>query len=290
MLEDSKSAAACSNMEQRKLRSATQTQLQVSACAKEDGATASKELATGKATEHDMTQIHGMLIKILEDTGDLKEIRRSLCSVDTKLSSLISRMTEVEDRVSRLEDEQASMKANPGAIKADIQTLTDRLATAEDRSRRNNLRFVGIPEGAEKGDTIAFLNELISTALDIDPPPGGIEMDWAHRIGTRPTAGDQRSRTIIARFLRYKDCQNVMETARKKKRVVWSGKQVMIFPDYSRETQKKREAFIDCKRALHQRKMKFSMLYPARLRISIGGDSSHVFDNPEHVMDFIQGR
>ncbi|KAJ8016430.1 hypothetical protein DPEC_G00007130 [Dallia pectoralis] len=149
MSEEGKSLSSGGNTEQRKLRSAAQTQLNM--CSK--GVAISKD-PIANATEPDqpdMAQIHGMLSKILEETADLKEIRRSLSSVDTKLSSLISRIAEVEDRVSQLEDEQANIKARPtAATKEDIQLISDRLAAAEDRSRRNNLTFVGIPEGAKK--------------------------------------------------------------------------------------------------------------------------------------------
>ena len=76
-------------------------------------------------------------------------------------------------RTTELEDEQANIKARPAAAtKEDIKLLTDRLATAEDRSQRNNLRFIGIPEGAEKSNVTAFLNEFVSTTLGIDPTPG----------------------------------------------------------------------------------------------------------------------
>ena len=291
MSEEGKSSTAGCNIEQRKLRSAAQTQLNM--CTK--GVASSKDTTASTATEPDqpdMAQIHGMLSKILEETADLKEIRRSMSSVDTKLSTLISRITQVEDRVSQLEDEQANLKARPAAAtKEDIKLLTDRLATAEDRSRRNNLRFVGIPEGAEKNNVTAFLNEFISATLGIDPTPGGIEMDRAHRIGTRLEAGEKnRGRTIVARLLRYKDCQAILEAAREKKRLTWNGKQVMIFPDYSRETQRKREAFSRCKKALHERKIKFGMLYPALLKIFINGQSPRVFDDPEKAMEYIERR
>lgn len=234
-----------------------------------------------------MAQINGMLSKILEETADLKETHRSLNSVDTKLSSLISHITEVEDRVSQLEDEQANINARPvGATKENIQLLIDRLATAEDRSLRNNLRFVGIPEGAEKSNVTAFLNEFISVTLGIEPTPGGIEMGHAHRIGKRLEAGEKNyGRTIVARLLRYKDCQAILKAAREKKRLTWNGKKVIIFPDYSREMQRKREAFSRCKKALHERKIKFGMLYPALLKIFISGQSPRVFDDPEKAMD-----
>lgn len=280
---DAKTATPGNSKEQRLLRSAMQTQLQVTtqANAKDEATDANKSGA-----EQSVAQIHVKLNKILAETGDL---RRSLSSVDGNLKSLVSRITEVEDRVSRVEDEQASMKANPAATKVDVLNLQDKLAGLEDRSRRNNLRFVGIPEGSEKGDTVAFLNTLIATSLDLDPPVGGFEMDRAHRVGSLTAPGDY-SRTIIVRFLRFKDRQEIMEVARSKKQIKWNGKQVMIFPDYSKETQRRREAFKGCKKALHERNIKFSLMYPARLKITTSGNNSKIFENPEHAMDYILER
>ncbi len=166
-----------------------------------------------------------------------------MCSMDTTLSSFISRITEVEEQVSRLEDMQASKNDNPAATKTDIQLLTDRLA-AENRSRRNNRRFVGIPEGAEKNNTTAFLDEFISVSLGTDLTLGSIKMDCGHRIGEHLVVVDKcNSRMVVARFLRYKDCQNIIEAAREKKWLTWNGKRVRIFPDFSEETQRTREAF-----------------------------------------------
>lgn len=123
---------------------------------------------------------------------------------------------------------------------------------AEDRSQCNNLRLVGIPEGAEKNDITAFLNKFISMTLGTDPPLEG------NRDG--PRSQDRLK----------------------------AGIRVFRISDYSKEMQKKQEAFSHCKRALHERKIKFGMLYPARLKIFISGNSSQVFDNPEKVMEYIQ--
>lgn len=64
----------------------------------------------------------------------------------------------------------------------------------------------------------------------------------------------------------------------------------MIFPDYSRETQRKREAFSRYKKALHERKIKFGMLYPARLKFFVSGPSPWVFYDPEKAMKYIERR
>ncbi|KAJ8378803.1 hypothetical protein AAFF_G00236200 [Aldrovandia affinis] len=231
-----------------------------------------------------------MLRKISTEMEDLKTIKQTTASVEAKLSSLLTRVTEVEERVSELEDTLMQHKGNPPPTKADMEDILERLAMAEDRSRRNNLRFVGFAEGVEGRDIIVFLNKFFASAFDTDVPVGGFEIERAHRIRARRPAPSDRPRTIIAAFLRHQDRQRILQAARGTRRIEWEGKQVMIFPDFSRETQDKRASFRQCKKALHERKIKFSLLYPALLSIKVGEGAPRVFDNPQSAMDFIQKR
>uniref|UniRef100_A0A8C6SRI9 Transposase n=1 Tax=Neogobius melanostomus TaxID=47308 RepID=A0A8C6SRI9_9GOBI len=110
-----------------------------------------------------------MLQKMSVDMEDLKTIKKTMTSVEEKLSGLVNRITEVEERVSGIEDTLAKQKENPAVSKEEWRTLRDKLALMEDRSRRNNLRFVGFDEGSEQRDAAGFLNRFITTAVtDVD--------------------------------------------------------------------------------------------------------------------------
>ncbi|KAJ8403278.1 hypothetical protein AAFF_G00354950 [Aldrovandia affinis] len=98
--------------------------------------------------------LYDMLTKISENMDDLKEIRKTMALVEEELTSVLAWMTEVEERVSSLEDAEARLEANPPITNSQLNELKDRLAEAEDRSRRNNLRIVGIPEGKENNNMI----------------------------------------------------------------------------------------------------------------------------------------
>lgn len=65
------------------------------------------------------------------------------------------------------------LQANPPVWKAEIEVLRDKLMNMEDRSRRNNLRLVGIPEGSEETDMAGFLEEILPQLLGILGPPQG---------------------------------------------------------------------------------------------------------------------
>lgn len=197
----------------------------------------------------ELSNIYSTLTKISDELGGLAEIRRTTASVETKLSSLITRMDEVEKRVEYLEMAEQEWQANPPASKTDVGQIWDKLEDMENRLRRNNVRFVGFPEGKEGGNVVSFLEELLPNLLNIE---GRREIEWAYRIaGQRSTPGD-RPRPILARFLRSSDRDVVLRAARNKGKLTWGNTTVMLFPDYSRATQMKRDKFKECKKKLHE--------------------------------------
>lgn len=52
------------------------------------------------------------------------------------------------------------------------------------RSRRNNLKVVGLPEGAEGQDTVAFTEHMLRTLL---PEASPLIMRWNGPIGCPPS-------------------------------------------------------------------------------------------------------
>ncbi|KAE8278811.1 hypothetical protein D5F01_LYC22386 [Larimichthys crocea] len=125
--------------------------------------------------------------------------------------------------------------------------------------------------------------ELLPNLLNIE---GRREIERAHRIaGQRPATGD-RPRPILARFLRSSDRDAVLRAARNKGKLSWGNTTIMLFPDYSRATQMKRDKFKEYKKKLHEREVRFRMLFPAKLRIETG-QGERAFECPREAMAFI---
>ena len=98
-------------------------------------------------------------------------------------------------------------------LKEAREELQKSILYLEAYSRRENLKFAGIPEDREgQEDTRKVLAEFLSTKLGIQNPDD-IELQRVHRIGKK---GD-RPRMIVARFLRYADRERVMRKAFKLK-------------------------------------------------------------------------
>ncbi|KAM7388786.1 hypothetical protein PAMP_024936 [Pampus punctatissimus] len=222
--------------------------------AHQDGDDNSSEAPKTARFSRDIANIFATLQKIYSDLASLEEIRRTTTSVEGKLSLLISRVVEVEKRVEWLEDSdkelKASLEASPLATKAELESLSDKLEDMENRNRRNNLRFVGVQEGKESGDMTVFMQKLLTSIFGWDETAQPPEIDRAHRAPTpRPSSGE-RPRTILVRFPRSANRELILRTARNKYELIWEGNRIMIFPDFSRVTQLKRDKFRECKKII----------------------------------------
>ncbi len=89
----------------------------------------------------------------------------------------------------------------------------------EDRSRRNNVWLVGLPEGAEGSNAAGFLRVNLSKWIP-SLRHRNIEIDWAHRVydGRKNT---DRLRTLIFRVLRWHDRSEILRGARQAYPVKW---------------------------------------------------------------------
>jgi regulator of replication initiation timing len=122
--------------------------------------------------------------------------------------------------------------------KAAFDEVWKKLYDIEDRSRRNNLRMVGLTEdnGEDWDRTEAKVKEFIKTKLGIEK----CEIERAHRTGSKKykdgKPNDQRP--IVVKFLNYKDKNKVLNEYRERK--LWNEK-FYINEDFSDYTNGKRK-------------------------------------------------
>lgn len=84
----------------------------------------------------------------------------------------------------------------------------------ENRSRRCNLRLVGLPEGMEGGDPVTFMETwLPSYLLNLTTKTGMIKLDRAHGSPALRPGANQRARPLIMKLHYFADKQQVMAAA-----------------------------------------------------------------------------
>lgn len=228
-------------------------------------------------------------------TNNLTQIKSELHSVKTELSASITAIrsevdalkvtvADMEGPLSSCTDEVVSLKSNLDRLSTQVLALDSRCEDLESRSRRNNIRIIGLRE--ERNPVSAdMISTLLKDAFGLEKEP---VVDRAHRsLQARPKLGE-RPRPIIARLHYYTDCADILRRARAKQRVTVGDSTISVFPDYTARTAKARAAFNDVRRQLREvPDIRFGLLHPARLRITRGGVTKE-FTSPEDATAFLK--
>ncbi|KAJ1218216.1 hypothetical protein NDU88_005799 [Pleurodeles waltl] len=167
----------------------------------------------------------------------------------------------------------------------DLLHLRSKLTDMGDRSRRYNIRVLGIPENEEGSDMQAFLTSTLPkmTLLDFDPP---LEFQWAHRIGPRRSDNSSRPLPIIACLLRHNQTRQILQAARNHCPFRIDHHEILITADYSKETNERRKAFLALRPRLRKLEMKYGLFDPARMWVAKNGVSKD-FYNPDELRLFL---
>ena len=184
-----------------------------------------------------------VLSKLSNVEAKMEELNVAVKGLQSKVTSLEIEVVSVKTKQIALDDNFTSIEKNMVFVDEQVQELTAKtyknsndvsdtrrkLLYLEAYSRRENLKFEGIPEtfvtreedGAiQRGEgstenTKAVLNEFLERVLGIDDARS-IEYQRVHRMG-KPRKENGRERIIIARFLSFSDRERVLKCGRKLK-------------------------------------------------------------------------
>ncbi|KAJ1141947.1 hypothetical protein NDU88_008275 [Pleurodeles waltl] len=136
-------------------------------------------------------RLEGMDSAMVSLTAETKSIRMEIASFQTRVLGLEQRVSKVEAHASSFQDRDQ-----------EILFLRSKLTDLEDRSRRDNVRFIGFPESIEGEDLHRFLRDTLPrlTGITFEPP---LEFQRAHRLGPRRPGTDVRPTDYSPPFLPY---------------------------------------------------------------------------------------
>lgn len=205
-------------------------------------------------------------------------------------------LVDLRQRCAALEEENSKSNLAIQEIQNHNIILRDRLEDLENRSRRNNLRLLGLPEGV-KAQALKEICKLdLPKALGLD---GKHKVERAHRIGTLPDQSNspsrssnnptQRPRPVIMRYLDYCDKEAILRAYRARRGPLRiKGQVILLFADYSAQVAKLRREFSGLCSALYRCQIKFQLQYPATLRVAMPDGTSAVFSDPCVAMESLQ--
>ncbi|KAL0194880.1 hypothetical protein M9458_008452, partial [Cirrhinus mrigala] len=207
------------------------------------------EVENDKPTEREKTaeSLDAVLAAIANLKSDfsskLDGILSAIETVRKDVNECAKRVGEAEVWISATEDSITTLEAKVRTLENNNKDLEDKVLDLEARSRRSNLRLVNLPEGAEGEDACVFLENWLPEVLNLAPLRTALTLERAHRVGQKSTSNTVAPRTMIMKFLNYKDKMIVIRAARAKGQILFKNRPVRFYEDLATGVHKKQKEF-----------------------------------------------
>ncbi len=137
-------------------------------------------------------------------TPALRKLREDIQATNNSVKELRPEATaaaakQTRDRVDSVQATACEDRSAVMDLRNQLERLTEKMTDMEDKSRRNNVRLVGLPEGMEGSDVAGFLRVNLSKWI---PSLKGrnIEIDRAHRVYGRKNSDRPRTHLPCAKM------------------------------------------------------------------------------------------
>ncbi|XP_077507280.1 uncharacterized protein LOC144116387 [Amblyomma americanum] len=155
--------------------------------------------------------------------AEVQGLKSQLTTTDKTITDLSNRMTDLETHYQALlplRNDIEKMQADTSNVARIIQELETRIEDAENRSRRNNLIFYGIPDTTDSetwAESEKLIIDVCRNNLQITVEPHEIER--AHRLGRH---SQDKNRPIIVKFTSSKTKESILSNGQNLKDTVYS--------------------------------------------------------------------
>ena len=208
------------------------------------------------------------------------ELRGEINQLGERTDTLENKFDEMINYVQAIEEENHNLRISVSQLQIQQEDL-------ENRERRQNLRFRGIPETVGDPDLRTYLlglfNTMAPTIVDID-----WRLDRAHRsLGPKPPSG-ARPRDVIVKFHFFESKEALTLATRNKSQITYKGAKLQIFSDLSPITLAKRRSLRPITSHLQHHKIPYYWGFPFRLVVSKDG-VQHVMREVQEGEAFLKG-
>lgn len=141
-------------------------------------------------------KVSKMLLQSFNERFD--KFEQSFQNILAAQRELTERLITTEDQAADHEQRITAMETSVTELQQENKKLRAKLSDLEGRSRRNNIRILGVPEGEEKGRPTEFVSNLIPRLLGDDNFTKQVVIDRAHRTQQPKPPEGSRPHMIIA--------------------------------------------------------------------------------------------
>ncbi|CAL1602877.1 unnamed protein product [Knipowitschia caucasica] len=241
----------------------------------------SKEDLLAALAEHKNSLLADLNTSLNRIDGKLDCLQQSVDSHDSRLTSLEDNAESVDGRLEKLE--ACYLK-----VLTENEKLRTKVTDLEGRSRRSNVRLVGLPESIEGVQPTNFFAQLLQEVFGRDLFPSLPELDRAHRsLAPKPKPGD-RPRPVMVCFHRFQQKELIMREARVRKTLVYQGHTFRLYEDYPSEVVTQRKVYKAVMSSLYELGLKPALLYPAKLRITQTNGTRKLFTSVDEAERYVE--
>lgn len=219
-----------------------------------------------------------VLTSLLEDhkTALSAEFKKAFSILEAKIdvvqatvSNHGQRITSLESNADSLGERLITLEATCSELATSNTKLKAKAADLEARSRRNNIRIIGLPKSIEGPQPTTFFSDLLFQLLGeptLSTPP---ELDRAHRALIAKSKQGEKSRPVIIQFHNFQIKEKVIREARKRRvELQYQGKPIAFYEDYTPEVMEQRAVYREVMADLCKLGLRPILVYPAKLMIT----------------------
>lgn len=138
-------------------------------------------------------------------TTRIEEVKVDISLLHRDMQQLRDRVWKSEHRLGHKEDAFPPLQESSDQASRLIAQLQQKQDDLENCMRRNNLRFIGLPEGTEGNNPATFPEDLLITTYRQEAFSRSFVVERAHRMPAKKLPQGTPPRLLIAEFLNYKD-------------------------------------------------------------------------------------
>ena len=201
------------------------------------------------------------------DIGSVSvELSAAVTSWRTLLASHDTQAKELEKAAYYTGDCATELHATVSQLQGGVRELQAKCEDLEGCSRQKKLRLAGDEEGLENGQPTQFVSQLLKDVLNLSKAP---LLERAHRsLQAKPKPGEPPCVLIMS--VHYTHTRDEILRKSSQDPLMYKGKMLHIYPDYTTTVMKKRAAFGDVKRRFRSIEgAKYGLQFLATLRITL---------------------
>lgn len=219
---------------------------------------------------------YSVVVKAVQDVmaplmeAQAESLKRAIQDIKSQFHQLAQQVATNEHRIGETFQDVHDLKRSYDKLQKSHLQLSNKVDDLENRSRRCNLRIVGIPESVKSHKLSKFLQTTLPSILNIQDACSDMVIERAHRLGPLRQEADNRPRVVIFKTLSFLHKEALWQASRKMKDIRWNDARLFVFQDYSSEVSRARKEFSTLCSRLVKDNRKFALLFPARLRLYDG--------------------